>query len=267
MKKFWQVIKNPLITAAFVLLGMFLYVNFSYALPFGYRQTNNNAVFTSDGTGEVTYTPDTALIYLSVNKTALTQDAAKEQANEVINKITEELKKLGVAEKDIKTTGFSVGPNYGNEPISADAEVTTQLMIAPERPTTGKGYTASVNLEVRVKPLDKAEQAIDIATKGGATQVGTYQMVMDEEKQKELEDQARIEAIKNAKEKAKSLADAAGIRLGRVVSVQDNTGGYPRPMLMKMEAAGQAFDAAAQTQLNPGENTISISVTLSFETY
>jgi uncharacterized protein YggE len=267
MKKFWHAIKNPLITAAFVLLGMFLYVNFSYALPFGYRQTNNNAMFTSDGTGEVTYTPDTALIYLSVNKTALTQESAKDQANEVINKITEELKKLGIAEKDIKTTGFSVGPNYGNEPISADAEVSTKLMIAPERPTTGKGYTASVSLEVRVKPLDKAEQAIDVATKGGATQVGTYQMVIDEAKQKELEDQARIEAIKKAKEKAKSLADAAGIRLGRVVSVQDNTGGgYPRPMLLKMDAAAESFEAAP-TQLNPGENTVSVSVTLSFETY
>lgn len=263
MKRYWPTIKNPLITAAFVLIGMFLYVNFSYALPFGYHQSNNNALFTADGTAEVSYVPDTAMLYLGVNKTATTQEAAKEETNKIINKITEDLKKLGVEAKNIKTTNFSINEDYTTEPV-ADGK----LMIMPVRSTKPNGFTASANLEVRIKPLDKAEQAIDIATKDGATQVGTYQMVLDETKQKELEDQARIEAIKNAKEKAKELSNAAGIHLGRVLSVQENGGGYPRPMLMKADMATQTFEAAAPaTQLNPGENKISVTVTLSFETY
>ncbi|HSA83427.1 MAG TPA: SIMPL domain-containing protein [Patescibacteria group bacterium] len=268
MKRFWPTIKNPLITAGFVLLGMFLYVNFTYMLPFGYHKTNPNAVFTAEGTGETTYVPDTALISLGVNKTATTQEEAKNQTNEIINKITEDLKKLGIAEKNIKTTNFSVYEDYTDVVTTTTtlrAEETIAIM--PERPTKPNGYTASANIEVRAKPLDTAEQVIDIATKDGATQVGTYQMVVDEDKQKELETEARLEAIKNAKEKAKELSDAAGIRLGRVISIQEGGAGYPRPLLMKADMAGGTFEAAAPTELNPGENTISISVTLSFETY
>ena len=197
MKRFWQAIKTPLLTAIFVLLGLFLYVNFSYALPFGYHPSNKDALFTADGTGEVTYTPDTSLIYLSVEKTANTQDEAKNEANKVIDQITGELKKLGIAEKDIKTTNFSVNQNYSSG-ITAEE----QKMIMPVRQTTPNGYIANASLEVRVKPLSKAQQAIDLATRVGATQVGTSQMVVDDAKQKDLEDQARLQAVKNAKEKA-----------------------------------------------------------------
>ena len=72
----------------------------------------------------------------------------------------------------------------------------------------------------------------------------------------------------NAKEKAKSLADAAGIRLGRVVDVQESGGGYPIPFMRTMEL--KAEDAAAAmpvTELNPGENKVSMTVVLSYETY
>lgn len=260
MTNLWKVIKNPLLTAVFVLAGMFLYGNFSYMLPFGYHQTNKDALFTSDGTGEVTYVPDTALLYLGVNKTATTQDEAKTEANKVINKITEDLKKLGVEKKNIKTTNFSVNPNY-NSVVSEG-----KMMIMPVRPTTENGFTANVSLEVRVKPLDKAEQVIDISTKDGATQLSSYQMVIDETKQKELENKARLDAVKNAKEKAQELSKAAGIHLGRVISIQENGGGYPRPMLMKADIS-QPLELTAPTQLNPGENKISVTVTLSFETY
>src|SRR6266403_3781213 len=161
-------LKTPLLTAIFVLIGMFLYVNFSYALPFGYHQTNKDAVFTADGTGEVAYAPDTALLYLSVEKTATTQDEAKNEANKIINKITADLKKLGVEEKNIKTTNFSVNPNYNNQPVeTSSVGASDKMMIMPIRPTTSKGYTANASLEVRVKPLKTAEQAIDLATKDG----------------------------------------------------------------------------------------------------
>jgi uncharacterized protein len=276
MKRFWQVIKNPLITAGFVLLGLFLYSNFSYILPFGMGRpaiTDRSALFTADGTAEATYVPDTALLYLGVNKTAATQEEAKEEANKIINQITADLKKLGVEEKNIKTTNFSVNENYdfgvtyGTEPAVAEDKM--MIMPVPPSRTKTKGYVANVNLEVRVTPLEKAEQAIDAATKAGATQIGTSQLVLDETKQKELENKTRIEAIKNAKEKAKEISKAAGIHLGRVVSVQENGGGYAMPyartMELKMDSAGSA--PMPETTINPGENKISVTVTLAFETY
>jgi uncharacterized protein YggE len=269
MKKVWNAIKTPLLTAVFVLLGLMLYHQFSYVLPFGHSP-NKNALFTADGTAEASYVPDTALLYLGVNKTAATQEEAKNEANKVINQITADLKKLGIAEKDIKTTNFSVNENYNYEvmPLEATEPAVTgdKMTILPRNPKA-RGYIASANLEVRVKPLDRAEQAIDAATKAGATQVGTSQMVLDEAKQKELEKQARLEAIKNAKEKAKEISDAAGIRLGRVVSVQESGGGGVRPYMMMKSMDTTAAAEAVPTQLNPGENKVSVSVTLSFETY
>jgi uncharacterized protein len=272
MKRFWPTIKNPLITAAFVLLGLFLYSNFSYVLPFGRPPiTDKTALFTANGTAEATYVPNTALLYLGVNKTAATQEEAKNEANKVINQLTADLKKLGIEEKNIKTTNFSVNENYdygvtsGAEPVVIE----DKMMIMPVQPsrTKTKGFVANVNLEVRVTPLEKAEQAIDAATKAGATQVGTSQLILDETKQKELENRTRIEAIKNAKEKAKEISKAAGIHLGRVVSVQENGGAMPyaRTMELKMDSVGSA--PMPETALNPGENKISVTVTLAYETY
>lgn len=268
MKKLWQAIKNPFLTTVFVLLGIFLYSNYSYLLPFGAHPVNKDALFTADGTAEVTYVPDTAFLYLGVNKTAATQDEAKNEANKVINQITADLKKLGIDEKNIKTTNFSVNQNYGYEimPV-AESGTTDSKAILPPRPTTSGGYIASANLEVRVKPLEKADKAIDVATKDGATQVGTSQLTLDEQKQKQLEDQARIEAINNAKDKAKEISKAAGIRLGRVVSVQENNGGFARPYLMTKSADNGGVRSTPTTEIQPGENKISITVTLSYETY
>lgn len=274
MKRFWPTIKNPLLTAGFVLLGLLLYSHFSYVLPFGRPPiTDKTALFNAQGTAEATYTPDTALIYLGVEKTATTQEEAKNEANKVISQITAELKKLGVEEKNIKTTNFSVNENYdygvtyGTEP--AVAEDRMMIMPVPPSRTKTNGYVANVSLEIRVTPVDKAEKVIDAVTKAGATQVGTSQLVLDEKKQKDLEDEVRLEAIKNAKEKAKSLANAAGIRLGRVVDVQESGGGYPMPMMyrsMDLKAEGAAL-AMPTTELNPGENKVSMTVVLSYETY
>jgi uncharacterized protein YggE len=273
--KFWQQIKNPLLTAVFVLIGLLLWSNFSYMLPFGSRgPVNKDALFTVEGTAETSTVPDTALLYLGVTKRATTPDEAKSEANKVINKITEDLKKAGIPAKDIKTTNFSVNEDYDNnvytvmpaaeESMAPDSKA-VGMPIMP-RKTKTVGYIANANIEVRTKPIEKANQAVDLATQDGATQVGATQFVLDDEKQKELENQTRLEAIKNAKEKATEMSKAAGIRLGRVISVQENGGGgYPRPVMMMKTADSAA--GSAPTDLNPGENTVTMTVTLSFETY
>lgn len=262
-------LKTPLLTAAFVLAGLLLYSFASPFLPWRTQPISKEALFTADGTAEVSYVPDTALLYLGVNKKAATQEEAKNEANKVINKIVEDLKKLGIDKKYIKTTNFSVNEDYDYSVMPVDAVGTQEkMMIAPDRRPKIRGYVANASVEVRVKPLEKAEQAIDAATKAGATQVGTSQLIVDEEEQKKLEADARIQAITNAKVKAQEISKAAGIRLGRVVSVQEGgSGGYPRTMMLKAESAADATAPVPATELNAGENKISISVTLSYETY
>lgn len=220
-----------------------------------------------------------------LKKKAATVEAAKNEVNKIVNQLTNDLKALGVKEKDIKTTNFSVSspyPYYSADVPQADVVMESEAVqsmpaqpesmrimpVPPVKPGGQKLYAVNANIEVRVSPIETAEKAIDAATKAGANQIGGIQFVVNDAEQKKLEQQARKQAIENAKEKAKDIADAAGIKLGKVIDVQESFGGYPiaygRAEMMLKSDSGQP--TAPPTELNPGESKISISVTLSYET-
>ena len=283
----WKELKTPLFTVLFVFLGLLIFTKLFGPIPFYVNNvtTNKASMFTVQGTGEATAVPDTALLYFGVEKKATTVEAAKNEVNKIINQLTKDLKALGVKEKDIKTTNFSVTSPYPYyttdvpqedvlmEPEAVEsapaAKSDVRIMPLPPVKPTGKLYSVSANIEVRVSPIETANKAVDAATAAGANQVGGVQFVVNDQKQKELEQQARKEAIKNAKEKAQDIADAAGIKLGKVIDVQESFGGYPMAyargadMLMKTQ---EASETPPPTELNPGESKISISVSLSYET-
>lgn len=249
----WKDIKVPFLTILFALLSLFVFTKIFGPIPFSVNSitTNKQNLFTVTGTAEVNAVPDTAMVSLGVNKNGPTAEAAKEEVNKIINRITTDLKNQGVDEKEIKTTNFNVNPDY---------DYTNGRQ-------TPKGYSVSANIEVKLKSVERANAAIDTATKDGATQVGNVQFVINDEQQKTLEDQARKEAIKKAKEKARSIADAAGIHLGRIVDVQESGDtNNPRPFYGLTADAKQA-SPEEPTQLNPGENKVTSTVSLSFETY
>jgi uncharacterized protein YggE len=250
----WKSVQTPFLTVLFIFVGLLLFVKFNGPIPFSVNSISSvkETSFTVTGKGEVTAVPDTALISMGVNKQAPSVETAKNQVNNIINKITDDLKNLGVEEKNIKTTDYSVNPNYdyanGSQKIN--------------------GYSVNASVEVRLQPIDKANQAIDIATKDGATNVSGVQFVIDEKKQKDLQDEARKKAIDAAKEKAQSISSASGIRLGRLVDVQESNDDFtPRPMMAVGKAMDSAVAQAPTTELNPGQNKITSNVTLSYETY
>lgn len=244
-------LKTPFFTVLFIFLGFLLYTKLAGPIPFSVNsiQTNKTNLFTATGTGKQTAVPNTALLSLGVTKTAATVLEAQNQANTVVNNLISDLKKLGVEEKNIKTTNYSVYPNYD--------------YLGGKQTTNG--YTVAQNLEVKIKPIDKANAAVDIATLDGANIVGGITFILDDNTKKQLEEKARKKAVANAKEKAESLADAAGIKLGRIVDVQESGNGEPFPMRMMMAPGGG--EAKDQTTLSPGENTVEITITLSYETY
>ena len=246
-------LKVSFFTIIFALLSFFIFTKIFGPIPFSVNSINTNKqnLFTVSGTAEVTAVPDTAMISLGVNKTGPTVDGVKQDVNKIINQISEDLKRQGVDEKDIKTTNFSVNPDY-------------DYTIGKQTP---RGYSVSANIEVKLKSIDKANKAIDIATKDGATQVGGVQFVVNEDTQRKLENQARKEAIQKAKDKASDIAQAAGIHLGRIVDVQENGGDTnPRPYYGLAVDQKQA-QPEEPTKLNPGENKVMSTVSLSYETY
>lgn len=240
--------KTPLLTILFIFIGLFIYTKLVSPIPFSVNTitTTKTNLFSVSGVGKSTGIPDTAQISVGVTKTASTVASAQEQTNSSTNKIIKDLKKLGIEEKNIKTINYSVNPNY-------DFGGGRQNII---------GFTVAQTLEVNISPIDIANQAIDAATLDGVNLVGGISFTFNDKTKKELEEKARIEAVKMAKEKAESLAKATGIRLGRIVDVQESGNFEPRPFMM-----AQSLESKSEgTQLQPGEDSITINITLSYET-
>ena len=243
-----QNLKTPLLTILFIFLGLFIYTKLIGPIPFSVNsiQTTKTNLFSVSGVGEATAIPDTAQISIGVTKTATTVTSAQDQTNSSANKIIEDLKKLGINDKDIKTTNYGINPNYD---FNRGGQNVT-------------GYTVTQNLEVNITPIDIANKAIDAATANGANIVSGVNFTFNDKTKKELEDKARNEAVKMAKDKAQSLAKATGIRLGRIVDVQESASFEPRPIMMTQSLV----EKSANTELQPGENSITINVVLSYET-
>ncbi len=241
-----------LVTILFTFICLTLFFKLFGPIPFFIQNvtTAKDSLFTVQGVGETTIIPDTALISFGVSKTSPTVQEAKNQANEITNKITQDLKNLGVELKDIQTTNYSVNPQY-------DYKNNTQTIT---------DYSVDTTIQVKLQPIDKANQAIDIVTKDGANQIGGIQFTIDDDKQKELTQEARQKAVKDAKEKAQNLANAAGIRLGRIVDIQEDAQNYPRAYTQELMVSDKTT-GNTPTQLNPGENKISTTISLSYETY
>lgn len=247
-----QITRNISLAILLFFICLFVYTKLAGPIPFTVNSitTSKSSLFMVSGTGKASAVPDTAMASFGVTKTAPTVETAQSQVNEIANKITSELKALGIAEKDIQTTNYNVNPNY---------EYTNGRQIT-------NGYVVSENIEVKIKPVERANKAIDIATAAGANQVGGITFVLNEDEKEKLQKQATEEAIKKAKAQAQMLADAAGIRLGKIADIQT---GQSEPVMMNkyaMDTASGVGGALPPTQLNPGENTVTISVTLGYET-
>jgi uncharacterized protein YggE len=245
--------KNIIVAIVFFFLALFAYSKIAGPITFSVNNIDTqNSPFTSTGTGEVKGTPSQATVSLGVTATSSSSDQARSSANNVINKVTADLKSLGIDESEIKTSNFSVTPNR---------QGSIQPLIAqPSSETGANGYTANVTIEVNAPSVELANQAIDIASKDGANVIGGVSFTFDEKEQAAMKQKALKLAVADAKLKAQNLANAAGIKLGRVINISEDGNGGPMPLMAKEGSA-----ASDSTQLSPGENTVSVTVTLTYE--
>ena len=255
-------VKSTLIVIVFFFVALFIYTKLFGPITFSVNNVNTDKTspFQTTGTGTETAIPDTALISLGVTNTAPTVEAAKDSVNTSSNKITADLIKLGVDSKNITTTDYSVVQNTPQ--VIEPTNVVGGSAILPPTVSGASGYTVTQSIQVKVSPIEKANQAVDTATADGANLVGGVSFVLNDNLQKQLEQKARVDAVNDAKQQAQDLANAAGIKLGRIINVVDNNSGGPTPLF-----AGVAKSAGdSSTNLNPGQTTVQESVTLTFET-
>ncbi len=241
-----------LTTVVSLLILLTLYFRLVGPIPFSVSQTTTEKKTTFDvqAEGKVTMVPDTAEINLGIQVNKPTVEAAQKEANGKINKITSELKKLGIEEKYIKTVNYSVYPDYNYQ--------AGQKIV---------GYNVNITLACKIKDFEKINQAIDIATAQGANQIGNLSFVIDDEKLEDLKMEARKQAIEKAKNKAKEIANAGGIKIGRIVNITESSNNFsPLPLRTTAVGMGGGEIADKQTAVQPGESEITISIVLSYET-
>lgn len=233
----------------FIVAGLFFKLIGPIPLTINQVSTQKASTFDAVGEGSVSVAPDTAEIILGVTTSEGTVAQAQTKTNQVINDITKSLKQTGVEEKNIKTINYSVNPDY---------DYTNGNHI--------KGYNVNASLLVKLTDFNKLNQAIDSATSLGANQVGGVNFTLSDEARRKAEDQARTEAVKVARTKAESLSKAAGIRLGKIVNVQENSAGGPYPIYRDFAAMEAKSAPTAPTQVQPGSTEVRLSVILSYET-
>ncbi len=204
---------------------------------------------TINGEGKVTAIPDIAQISLGIQTDKLTVVEAQKENTDKMNKIIDELKKMGIETKDIKTTNYSIYPRY-------DWSDGRQIL---------RGYVISQNVTVKIRDLEKVGAIVDKAGNLGANEVGGLNFTIDEPEQ--LRQEAREKALANAKEKAEALAKIAGVKLGKLVSFNESDYA-PTPIYrdyaLKSLDVGLAQEAAAPT-VEPGSQDITVNVTVTYE--
>ncbi len=200
------------------------------------------------GEGEATVAPDMALVSLSVMREAKTAREALDANNAAMTEVVEAIKLFGVASRDLQTAGLQIMPryNYTNKP---DGTQEANLVA----------YQVTNTLSVRVRDIAKTGEIIDKAVSLGVNQGGNIVFTNDDPSAVVTE--ARKNAVAEATAKAKTLAEAAGVTLGRIIEISDQTfGSQP----ISIEA--KAFDrVAAAPPIEAGENAYRVQVNMTFE--
>lgn len=203
--------------------------------------------------GKVSATPDLATINLGVLTSAPTAKQAQADNGKQTNKVIDFVKSQGIDKKDIATTQLNIYPEYDYS--NGKNEV--------------KGYQASQTITVKVHGVDKSTdqvgKIIDGATTAGVNQI--QGVSLDFQDADNLRQDARKQAIDKAKQKAQELADQAGLKLGRIVSISEGTNyGYPLPMASApMGMGGGSGDMKSAPNIQPGSQDITASITVTFE--
>lgn len=227
----------------------------------GSGTTATNTISVS-GKGEVFAVPTIAQFTVTVMKESKDVKTAQKDMTDAMNGIIAYIRSEGIAEKDIKTTDYSVSPQY---------DWVQKACPRPEYGCPGgeqvlRGYQVSQTITVKVRDnTDKAGDILAAAGGKGATNVGALQFINDDEDK--LKDEARGKAIADAKSKADELAKQLGVTIVRVVNFSEDGQYAPQPVMFQRMEKAVAMDATAGSapELPVGENKIQSNVTVVFE--
>ena len=197
---------------------------------------------TVTGEATVSVAPDMAVIRIGVASQGKTAREASDANARQMTAVLAAIKDAGIAERDVQTSRLSLQPQYD-----------------PNRSAPARllGFQANNQLTVKIRDIAQLPGILDRAIGAGANEMSGIEFAVSE--QSKLLDQARGEAIADARRKAELYARAAGAKVGSVVAIVEEGSAPPLAYPLKAMRAGAAVPVA------PGEQTLRVVVTVSYE--
>jgi uncharacterized protein YggE len=195
---------------------------------------------TVTGEAMVSVAPDAATIRIGVTSQGKAAREAGDANGKQMTAVLAAIKDAGVADRDVRTSSLSLQPQY-----DPNKSGTARLL----------GFQATNQVTIKIRDIGQLPAIIDRAIGAGANEMSGIEFLVSE--RSKLLDQARTEAIADARRKAELYARAAGAKIGAVVAISEE-GSSPPPYPMQAMRAGAAPVA-------PGEQTLRAAVTVSYE--
>jgi uncharacterized protein len=197
------------------------------------------------GTGESHGKPDFAQVQVGVVTEALTAAEALKKNNEAMSQLIVMIRKRGIEDRDLQTVQFNVSPHYKYDKNQ-------------QEPPKISGYQVTNEVHVKVRNLLALGAFLDETVSLGVNQIRGISFGVAEPSL--LLDEARKKAVADAQHRAVIYAEAAGLKIGKPIRIDEQTGGRPVPYpMVRMDAA-----AASAVPVAPGEQMFSVIVTVSY---
>ena len=208
----------------------------------------NGTALTVSAFGEVKTAPDVATITLGVQTQGPTAADASASNAQRMNSMMAALRRAGIAERDIQTTGLSLNPQYVYE---------------QNQPPRLNAYNANNQVTVRVLDLARLGATLDAAVSAGANEVQGVSFGL--RNPAATEDEARRRAVAALQAKSAVYAQATGTRVVRLVSLSEGGGYQPQPPRPVPMLAAQRMKSDETTAVSPGEMVVRIDVEAVYE--
>ena len=230
-----------------------------------------NSVLTVTAEGKTIREPDLAVFSAGVTTQGSTAGAALAENSRAMERAIAALRAAGIAERDIQTSNLSIQPVYAdpNRDAMMAARVSGQPYIPPppeQQVPRIIGYQASNNVAVRQRDLKRFGTVIDTLAGAGANQINGPSFQLDQPDP--ALDQARLEAVKTARARAELYAGATGLRIVRILSINESGGYYGPPQVQfarDIMVTASAPPPPPPAPVQPGELQMTTSVTMQFE--
>ena len=244
MKKMGFSIKSVLI-----MIALFSAILTTGAPAFSAEQVKERKSITVQGSSSVTAAPTIA--YVSIGVTTFNKNAATAQSENAVkmDRVYKTLASLGIKKDKIKTVNYNISPRYDYKNNVA----------------TLAGYNVINSIRVTVMDLKKVSDVLDMTVKEGVNQSNSISFGVTDEERDKLYLQALSQAVVNAKEKANTIATAAGITISKPANIiEGSSAHFVQPNYRAMDMAKMASEAAP-TPISEGEMTIGANVTVIYD--